>query len=163
MYILRKWTAKGVNLKARKNWNTINQLKISHYHTLIEMSWTRTRGACIQINQNSTNILSETKLLLIVHVSVYKFKINKMTCLFPSSITLIFRQSFDLSSLQTILATHTRPTRIKHNADSKKVSHKTKGYWKARKLQQIIAFVTCCLSKLPVDQISKRHFEYGIV
>ena len=40
-------------------------------NTVIEMFEIRTRGACIQINQKNTNILSETKLPLIVLVSIY--------------------------------------------------------------------------------------------
>ena len=63
-----------------------------------EMSWTRTRGACIQIDKNNTNILSETKLPLIVHVSVYKYK-NKqddipLSPFYYSNISIILQSIF---------------------------------------------------------------------
>ena len=59
-----------INLKARKNWNTINFKKSlpDNVHQ------SKCRKACIQLNQNNTNILTETKLPLIIHVSVYKQK-----------------------------------------------------------------------------------------
>ena len=65
------------------------------------MSYTRTRGAYMQINQNNTNVLSLTKL----HVSLYTFryintKINKMNIplspFYPSNISPIL-QSFSSS------------------------------------------------------------------
>ena len=63
-----------------------------------EMSWTRTRGACLQIDKNNTNILSETKLPLIVHVSVYKYK-NKqddipLSSFYYSNISIILQSIF---------------------------------------------------------------------
>ena len=52
-----------------------------------------------------------------------------MTYLFPRSITLIFRQSSDLSPLLTILATDTclvPRARMKHDADNSKACHKNR-------------------------------------
>ena len=72
-----------------------------------EMSWTRTRGACIQIDKNNTNILSETKLPLIVHVSVYKYK-NKQDDI-PLS-------PFYYSNISIILQSIISSGRLKRNA-----------------------------------------------
>ena len=100
-----------LNLKACKIWKTINWNR----PLLYSIHWWKcpklehAGHVYSQINQNNPNILSKTEFcnLWLYTLWYINTKINKMTYLFPRSITrLIFWQSFNLSSL-TILVTHT--------------------------------------------------------
>ena len=83
----------------------------------------------------------------VVHASVYKYKDKQDEHTSFLVVTLIFRQSFNLSPLLTILLKHASRGRMKHNADNSTVCHtKQKGIeshannWK-------IAFVTIILNR----------------
>ena len=84
-------------------WNLVKKTKsknkaIDIRYKLIEMSQTRARGACTQMDLKNTHILRETKLPLIVHVSVSKSKDKpdniRLSPFYYSGISTILRSIF---------------------------------------------------------------------
>ena len=71
---------------------------ITIQYKLIEMSQTRARGACAQMDLKNTHILRETKLPLTVHVSVSKSKDKRdnirFSLFYYSGISTILRSIF---------------------------------------------------------------------
>ena len=76
---------------------------ITLQYELIEMSQTRARGACTQMDLKNTLILMETKLHLIAHVSVYERK---------DKLENIRLYPFYYSSISTLSLRKTRQTSL---------------------------------------------------
>ena len=102
-------------------WNLVKKTKsknkaINIQYKLIEMSQTRAHVACTQMDLNP----KRNKNCLWLYTFRYlKAQINQITNVFPHSITLVFRRSFDLSSTLNVLANNMcLLDRMKHNADN---------------------------------------------
>ena len=94
----------------------IQPIKISHHHTIYSnrnVLNSNTRGVYTDKSKRhkypkrNKTTFDYTRFGIISSLYDINTKINNMANLFPRSITLIFRQSFDLSSLLTILTTDT--------------------------------------------------------